>query len=161
MTPEELQYYADGITGLGSPEIIMPTRKSWSLADELRSTKKALAKERQKSTELERALSVARLQASCGNAEYPAVSMTFVDPSAHGKSLPPSSGIYFLWEGDIVKYVGQSVRLNNRLRLGHHHILSAHHRISFVPIEVRMLDWAECHYIGLLRPSLNFGRRNG
>lgn len=76
-------------------------------------------------------------------------------PDGHG--LPDLPGIYFLWAGDVIEYVGKSVSLCNRLRLGGHHVMKKDHRISFIFVDQEELTWAECYYIGAVRPQLNFG----
>jgi len=88
---------------------------------------------------------------------YPDVPAPFISPSFDGAELPETSGIYFLWAGDAVEYVGQSVNLRGRVRLPGHHRLKSDHRISFVFVDAHELDWAECWYIGALKPKLNFG----
>lgn len=89
---------------------------------------------------------------------YPAIPKPTVAPSATGGNLPYTSGIYFLWNGDSVEYVGQTKYLCDRLKLGRHHILQEEHSISFVVINRKELTWAECYYIGICKPRLNFGR---
>jgi hypothetical protein len=71
--------------------------------------------------------------------------------------LPESPGIYFLWAGTIVEYIGRSITINKRLSLGSHHVLTEDHQISFVLIERKYLSFAEHWYIGLVRPKLNDG----
>ena len=88
---------------------------------------------------------------------YPEIPNPTDAPTERGENLPYSSGIYFLWEGERIVYVGQSKYLCNRLRLGTHHILKQHHKISFVLIDMKQLTWAECYYIGICKPLLNFG----
>ena len=90
--------------------------------------------------------------------DYPPVPKPDIYPSEDGKGIPETSGVYFLWKGEEVVYVGKSVNLNGRLRVGGHHRLEHCHRISFVETEYRILDWAECFYIGILQPYDNFGK---
>lgn len=89
---------------------------------------------------------------------YPAIPKPTYSPSATGENLPYLPGIYFLWNADSVEYVGQAKYLCNRLKIGSHHILKEAHRISFVVMNQRELTWAECYYIGICKPQLNFGR---
>lgn len=70
-------------------------------------------------------------------------------------SIPDASGIYFLWNGDSIEYVGQSIQLSKRLTLGSHHILKPHHKISYLLIERVEIDWAEAWFIGVCRPISN------
>jgi len=88
---------------------------------------------------------------------YPDVPHPTFMPHREGIGLPETAGVYFLWSGDAVEYVGKATRLSNRLRLGSHHILREDHLISFVFADACNLDWTECFYIGALRPKLNFG----
>jgi hypothetical protein len=90
--------------------------------------------------------------------DYSAIPKPTIQPSEKGENLPYASGIYFLWNGDKIEYVGQAKYICNRVRLGSHHILKEHHKISFVLINRRELTWTECYYIGITKPLLNFGR---
>lgn len=90
--------------------------------------------------------------------EYPPIPEANISPSKEGSNLPYVSGIYFLWNGGQIEYVGQAKYLCNRLRLGNHHILNENHKISFVVVNAKQLTWTECYYIGVCRPQLNFGR---
>lgn len=91
-----------------------------------------------------------------GGADIP---LPFLFASKSGDGVPVISGIYFFWDGEDVVYVGQSMNLNQRLRLGGHHVLQKYHRISFLSCEVESLNDVEWYYIWLLRPRLNFGGR--
>jgi hypothetical protein len=78
-----------------------------------------------------------------------------VVPSAMGAGLPSASGVYFLWSGGQVRYVGQSIRISGRVRLGH----SALHLgdlISWLEFPAENLKFAEAFYIGILKPERNF-----
>lgn len=88
---------------------------------------------------------------------YPAAPLPHLEPHRKGSGLPAVPGIYFLWHGDVVEYVGKSRCLSERVRLGPHHVLKHYHRISLLPWEESELAWAECYYIGVLRPAANFG----
>lgn len=89
---------------------------------------------------------------------YPAPPPPHLAPTDFGHGLPDVSGIYFLWKDGVVEYVGKSEKLNQRVVLKSHHRLREHHTISFVLIDKQDLNWAECWYIGVLRPKLNFGK---
>jgi hypothetical protein len=93
--------------------------------------------------------------------QFPTPPEPNIDPSPDGVNLPDRSGIYFLWSqiGSMWVYVGKSVKLSQRLRLGNHHILSEEHRIAFIEFDVTDLDYAEIVYMAILRPTLNFGGR--
>lgn len=88
---------------------------------------------------------------------YPPPPRGTIRPSNDGAGLPETAGIYFLWAGDAVEYVGQSIKLCARARMGHDR-LRKDHLISYITVDARELDWAECWYIGALRPKLNFSR---
>jgi hypothetical protein len=75
----------------------------------------------------------------------------------NGKSMiPEAAGIYFLWEGQAIAYVGQSKNLAFRVILGMHHRLKEEDRISYIsPIETTELKYHEAFYIGVCRPWRN------
>ena len=89
---------------------------------------------------------------------YESVPAPTITPHKEGQGLPEESGVYFLWDGGIVDYVGRANRLCARLKLGSHHVLKDGHRISYILMPRRELTWAECYYIGITRPKQNFGR---
>jgi hypothetical protein len=89
---------------------------------------------------------------------YPDIPAPTIAPTRQAYGLPDSPGIYFLWKGDAIEYVGKSICLSRRLILGNHHVLNADHLISFLFMDSKELNWAECFYIGLVRPKLNFGQ---
>lgn len=89
---------------------------------------------------------------------YPSVSRSTVPATRNGDFLPAHSGIYFLWEGGKVVYVGRSTYLCDRVTLQAHHVLKPHHRISYIVMDRSELSWAEAFYIGVLRPVENFGK---
>jgi hypothetical protein len=76
------------------------------------------------------------------------------DPST--TALPDGPGIYFLWDGDEVVYVGLALSIAARLRLGAHHVMKPSYRVSWVTVEPEDMAYAECFYIGILRPKRNF-----
>lgn len=89
--------------------------------------------------------------------EYPDPPPGVIRPTPEGIGLPATSGIYFVWENGIVAYVGQSIKMNNRLRLNDHQAIYKSDFLSFIPFEKDELVWAECYYIGMLRPKRNRG----
>lgn len=89
--------------------------------------------------------------------EYPDPPPGIIRPTAEGIGVPATSGIYFVWENGIIDYVGQSINMNNRVRLYSHGVICETDLLSFVPIEKDELIWAECYYIGILRPKRNRG----
>jgi excinuclease UvrABC nuclease subunit len=89
--------------------------------------------------------------------DYPEIPIAKEVASATGENLPYASGIYFLWSGQRIEYVGQAKYLCNRVILGRHHVLKESHMISYVLISRTYLTWAENYYIGIIRPQLNYG----
>lgn len=88
--------------------------------------------------------------------EYPDPPPPMVKPRPDGIGMPIISGIYFVWEKGEIVYVGQSIDLNARVRLGRrHHAVYEDDMLSFVQMDRNNLLWAECHYIGLLKPKRN------
>ena len=89
--------------------------------------------------------------------EYPAIPPPTIRPHPEAEGIPEDSGIYFFWANGVVEYVGQSVNLKNRLKLGSHHQLKESDAISFVLIHKHFMTWAENFYIGILQPMRNYG----
>lgn len=98
-----------------------------------------------------------KLSTMAAECSYPPVPSPSVTPHPDGFGLPNTSGIYFIWDCGLVEYVGQSVALRNRLKLGSHHRLQETDRISFLELPLEVLTWAECYYIGICRPTRNGG----
>lgn len=92
--------------------------------------------------------------------EYPPVPTPTIKPTIEGTDIPEESGIYFIWSGQKLKYVGQSINLSRRLRLENHHKLEESDLISFVLIPKHLLLYAECFYIGAMKPTSNGGTPN-
>lgn len=91
-------------------------------------------------------------------AQYPQVpTENHIPPTQFGEGIPEIPGVYFLWDKGVVDYVGQSINLSNRLRLGSHHVMQPHHTITFIRAFAADLDWTESFYIGICRPDKNFG----
>jgi len=90
--------------------------------------------------------------------EYPPVPEPLIKPHQYGHGIPEESGIYFIWStGGELRYVGQSTNLSLRLRLGSHHKLRSDDLISFVLVPKELLIYAECFYIGIMKPTSNGG----
>jgi len=72
------------------------------------------------------------------------------------KIIPLKSGIYFLsnWIGGEVEYVGKSICLQQRL--GTHPYKNHLPYCSWITIKEQDLDYAECFYIGTIKPEYNF-----
>jgi hypothetical protein len=90
--------------------------------------------------------------------DYPNPPPAMAVLTPNGLGIPSSSGIYFVWSGETIVYVGQSIDLGKRVRRGHHAINRVE-TVSWVLVPAYMLDYAECFYIGTLRPQRNFGVR--
>ncbi len=73
-------------------------------------------------------------------------------------AIPAAPGIYFLWVGWTVVYVGQSINLRQRL-VSSHHGFSDGCRASFIEFPSDALNFAEAFYIGILHPVRNFGSK--
>jgi hypothetical protein len=129
------------------------------LAAELRSGRVKLRDLKSKISEAEKSLDLIEGCLPPSLAAYPDIPIApRFRPNWEGDGLPETSGVYFLWsKEDTIDYVGKSVRLNQRLRIGGHHILQDDHRISFLLFDKQILTWAECYYIGIAKPPLNFG----
>jgi hypothetical protein len=92
--------------------------------------------------------------------EYPTPPGPAIFPSVGGADIPDAPGIYFLWSGDRISYVGRSVSLTSRLRLGGHHRLTETHRISYLVMPKKDITFAEYYYIGKYCPPLNLGEHS-
>lgn len=73
------------------------------------------------------------------------------------EKIPKESGVYFIWHGNDIVYVGQSVNLYNRLSSNHGNIKDDD-MISFIRIDEHLLDFTEAFYIGICFPERNFGK---
>lgn len=88
--------------------------------------------------------------------KYPAIPRTKIYATAEAEHVPAESGIYFIWDEEVVWYVGQSVNLNSRLRLSHEKIQEDPTRmLSWVLVPRGQLMFAECYYIALCEPYRN------
>jgi hypothetical protein len=72
----------------------------------------------------------------------------------NGTAVPNKSGIYFIWQGPLVAYVGQSNNLARRLL--NHERLRRNDKISYRCIDSSELFYHEAFYIGICRPSRNW-----
>jgi len=72
-------------------------------------------------------------------------------------TVPKKSGIYFIWEGAVVAYVGQSINLAQRLKKHSH--LHPDDKISYLCIDRSKLFYHEAFYIGICRPFRNGGSK--
>lgn len=70
---------------------------------------------------------------------------------------PACSGVYFVWSGESVVYVGISKQLQVRTKTCQHANILGTDRISWLPFSEDDLHYAECYYIGVLRPCRNGG----
>jgi hypothetical protein len=134
--------------------LLSETRRA--VAKEMKSSRARLRALKQELKAVEKAL-FPFVNSHCELNSYPVVPVSIVDATKRGEGVPDHSGIYFVWNGARVVYVGQSVRLSRRCLLGGHHALMPGDRISWVAIEPAHLNFAECFYIGLLKPERNFG----
>jgi predicted DNA-binding transcriptional regulator AlpA len=94
---------------------------------------------------------------------YPPIPTTFVERrwlSTRGggdvRWLPAASGVYFAFADGRCAYIGQSTNLRNRVGGSHEHLKDGD-LIGYVEIPLKYLNFSECHYIAICRPSRNFG----
>jgi hypothetical protein len=112
------------------------------LAGELRAARKRL-----------RELKTMESQHPNGFAPVPAPLLDADQIIRNGTAVPNKSGVYFIWEGPLVAYVGQSINLAQRLL--NHPQLQPDDKISYLLIDRSELFYHEAFYIGLCRPSRN------
>lgn len=74
--------------------------------------------------------------------------------------IPYGSGIYFAFSNNKVVYVGKSKNLGSRITDGHKKLKKSDD-IAWIEYPVRLLDFAECFYIGICKPERNFGDKQG
>jgi len=74
--------------------------------------------------------------------------------TANGEGIPNAPGIYFVWKGPSIVYVGLSAHLNQRARLGHPRIREGE-MLSFIKLPDTDLVRAESFYIGIIYPKRN------
>lgn len=70
-------------------------------------------------------------------------------------TLPDRIGVYFVWMGLEIVYVGQSTCLQKRVTHSHAKIFHGD-KVTFVEFPASELCYAECYYIGVCRPRRNF-----
>lgn len=76
---------------------------------------------------------------------------------AERKKHKPLCGVYFLWSGDEIVYIGQSANVAERVH-GHFKTSGGKSRFchyTFVPVEQEMLGITEYAYISKFKPKLN------
>ena len=85
-------------------------------------------------------------------------------PYEFRSKLPNTAGVYFLYAGSDIYYVGQSIDIKKRWK--DHHIdgklalaaevlVSSSLRIGWIEVSKPLLSFTEIYLIGLLRPILN------
>ncbi len=84
-------------------------------------------------------------------------------PSPARGVLPDLPGVYFVWKGSRVVYVGRASNIRKRCSGPHPQIRKAKTRAEIVPISFILFSdpdsfYAEAFYISQLRPAWNFGR---
>jgi hypothetical protein len=92
---------------------------------------------------------------------YPSVPVdtTPAPETSDVSALPANSGVYFVWCGGTIVYVGQSVNLNTRACWRSHHNINRGDEISYLELKREVLTWTESYFIGITRPGRNFGGR--
>jgi hypothetical protein len=86
---------------------------------------------------------------------YPDVPPPCIELSRKGEGLPCEPGIYFLWNQGECQYVGRSTNLNRRVRDRHENALMSD-LASWIVFPESEIFYAECFYIGLVRPVRNY-----
>lgn len=76
------------------------------------------------------------------------------------EKIPQISGIYFIFEGLKIIYVGIAGNIRSRLR--RHHVFNPEaHGLAFSPVNhTTQMLFCECYYIALLRPTRQFGTKS-
>ena len=137
-------------------------------AKELRATRKKIAALKREAKSLEsrvadlNAALRSRASAALGasSADFRGPPKPAIAPTRDGAGLPDAPGVYFVWRGDTVVYVGQSTSLRTRVSLKSHQRITEGDMISFMECETEMLDFTEALYIGCLMPRRNFNGRS-
>jgi hypothetical protein len=81
-------------------------------------------------------------------------------PITNNRALPQESGVYFVWVGEVVVYVGESVNLSQRVVLSHPKVNAmAGEWASWVRCPYSDNFWWESFYIWLCRPERNLPSR--
>lgn len=70
-------------------------------------------------------------------------------------NMPETFGIYFVWRDERIVYVGQSRRLVRRCNSKYHSRIREDEWISWLTLPAHELYFAECFYVGALRPERN------
>lgn len=86
--------------------------------------------------------------------------VTVVSAASNCGEIPNRPGVYFAWDSGSIDYVGKSINMRARCRVPSHHVVKPWHDITWIEFPAAELDFAECLYIGLCRPRLNFGRQS-
>ena len=129
-----------------------------ALANELRSGRKRLRRLKKEIAHAQATILTAANE-HCELHQYALVPKPMVEASDLADGVPDFSGIYFIWAGGKVVYVGQSVKLSGRCGIRYHDQIFAGEMLSWVQEPLPRLNFAESFYIGILRPERNFGRR--
>jgi len=77
----------------------------------------------------------------------------------HKTDVPAKPGVYFVWCGSVVEYVGQSVCLSNRANIANHQNIHDGDQLSWLEYPPGQLDFAESYHIGVCCPRRNFGKK--
>lgn len=96
-----------------------------------------------------------RLQACNAVAEYPPVPLPFGLHPVPEDQIPTTSGVYLAFASGLCAYVGQSINLRNRLSPAHEKLRTGD-SIAWIGFPSQALNFAECYYIGIMRPFRNF-----
>ncbi len=91
--------------------------------------------------------------------DYPFIPTQTVSVTRMGIEIPSQPGVYFVWRGEGLAYVGESKCLRNRCRIGVHEHIEDGDRLSWLLVPEKDLLVTEAFYIGIGRPWANFGTK--
>ena len=149
-----MNYSGEQIMKMGAlEELCKLFSESDKLAKRLKRARRRLRAAELEWRQLQSQLPHARVLSTCST--YRPIPEPTLNAHPQGDGLPESSGIYFIWNGPCIDYVGRSINLKKRVRCTHPHF-SQKAKISFLLFPLDELGWAECYYIGLARPKFNF-----
>jgi hypothetical protein len=78
-----------------------------------------------------------------------------VPATRRGEGLPERPGVYFVWCGPEVVYIGQTICLMKRVRIRRNQPINPGETLSWIACPRCDLDFIEHLCIGLFRPSRN------
>ena len=161
---ERIAYHIKKIDGLGKKlaeynrGIRDAIRKNLDIAfieerEKLKALRREVADLEEKETGLKHCIQWLQ-KMSQDNLGYPNIPPAQYEPMEKGEGMPNSSGVYFVWDNSSLAYVGQSIKLKNRVTTGHPKIKRSD-RLSYLEFNEDELLFAESYYIGVGQPWRN------